>query len=124
MIRGKLRELMNLAMLDPWPEEGMRARIRASAARSRETLVAIDDDPTGCQTVHDVPILTVWSVEALQREFAAAEPVVFVLTNSRSLPEREAVAVNREVATNIAAAAKATGQRALVLSRSDSTLRG
>jgi uncharacterized protein YgbK (DUF1537 family) len=115
---------MDLAMLHPWPEEDMRARIRASARRSHESLVAIDDDPTGCQTVHDVPILTVWSVEALQRQFAAGEPVVFVLTNSRSLPESEAVVVNREVAANIAAAARATGRRAPVLSRSDSTLRG
>ncbi len=118
------RSELTASLPSEWPEEGMRARIRASMKHSRETLVAIDDDPTGCQTVHDVPVLTVWSVEALQRELEAGEPVVFVLTNSRSLPESDAVAVNREIGTSLAAAAKATERRPVVLSRSDSTLRG
>jgi uncharacterized protein YgbK (DUF1537 family) len=47
-----------------------------------------------------------------------------VLTNSRSLPEEEAAAMNREVASNLVAAAGQTGTDFVVTSRSDSTLRG
>ena len=83
----------------------------------------IDDDPTGCQTVHDIPILTAWPVEALKAEFNRS-PCFFILTNSRSLPAREAIELNREVARNIVKAASSTGRRFMVISRSDSTLRG
>jgi hypothetical protein len=29
----------------------------------------LDDDPTGTQTVHGVPVLAAWDVETLVREF-------------------------------------------------------
>ena len=38
-----------------WPAS-LRASIRRAAAD--RTLVVLDDDPTGTQTVHDVPVLT------------------------------------------------------------------
>lgn len=31
-------------------------------------LVVLDDDPIGTQTVHSVPVLADWSVDALARE--------------------------------------------------------
>ncbi len=47
-----------------------------------------------------------------------------MLTNSRGLPEAEAVALNRELATNLRAASDAVGRPVTLVSRSDSTLRG
>ena len=106
----------------PWKEDLLPA-IREAFARANSTLIVMDDDPTGCQTVHDIPILTAWPVEALSAEFERS-PVFFILTNSRSLPAREAIELNREVARNIAKAASSAGRRFMVISRSDSTLRG
>jgi uncharacterized protein YgbK (DUF1537 family) len=106
----------------PWKENLLPA-VKEAFARARSTLIVMDDDPTGCQTVHDIPILTSWPVEALRAEFGRS-PVFFILTNSRSLPERGAVELNREVARNIVKAASSTGRRFMVISRSDSTLRG
>jgi uncharacterized protein YgbK (DUF1537 family) len=120
-MRLPCRETIN-KLPPPW-EEDLLPAIREAFARSNSTLIVMDDDPTGCQTVHDVPILTAWPVDALRVEFERS-PAFFILTNSRSLPAREAIALNREVARNIAKAAYSTGRRFMVISRSDSTLRG
>jgi len=106
----------------PWKEDLLPA-IREAFARAGSTLIVMDDDPTGCQTVHDIPILTAWPVEALRAEFGRS-PVFFILTNSRSLPVREAIDLDREVARNIVKAASPSERRFMVISRSDSTLRG
>jgi uncharacterized protein YgbK (DUF1537 family) len=106
----------------PWKENLLPA-IKEAFARANTTLIVMDDDPTGCQTVHDIPILMAWPVEALRAEFERS-PAFFILTNSRSLPAREAIELNCEVARNIINAASQTGRRFMVISRSDSTLRG
>jgi len=104
------------------PEVGVpAAEVAASVAASGRTLVVLDDDPTGTQSVADLPVLTRWSVEDLRWAFAQGAPAVYVLTNTRSLDPGEAQERNREVVTNALAAAD--GPLAFV-SRSDSTLRG
>ncbi len=94
--------------------------VRASA----RTLVVVDDDPGGTQTLHGVQVLTEWSREALATALRAAPTCFCVLTNSRSLPAATAESIARELAANLAAAARQTGRQYAVLSRSDSTLRG
>ncbi len=106
----------------PWKED-LVAAIREAFAAAKATLIVMDDDPTGCQTVHDIPILTAWPVKALRTEFERS-PAFFILTNSRSQPAREAIELNCEVAQNITEAAEQAGRRFMVISRSDSTLRG
>ncbi|MCB0073975.1 MAG: hypothetical protein KDE20_21055, partial [Caldilineaceae bacterium] len=107
----------------PWPDELLPA-IRDALREGAQTLIVLDDDPTGTQTVYDLPVLTDWSEATLREELAAGTPVFFVLTNSRSLPPADAAALNRTIGRNIAAATAATGRGAAVVSRSDSTLRG
>jgi uncharacterized protein YgbK (DUF1537 family) len=97
------------------------ARIRRRVERGAR-LAVLDDDPTGTQTVHNVPVLTAWSTEDLN--WALRHPVFYVLTNSRSFPEAEAAAMNREIASRLADAAAENGTDLAVVSRSDSTLRG
>jgi len=87
-------------------------------------VAVLDDDPTGTQTVHDLWVVTDWTPAALRPVLADETPVFYVLTNSRSLPEGRAVALNREIAANLAAAAQEAGCQIDVVSRSDSTLRG
>jgi uncharacterized protein YgbK (DUF1537 family) len=112
-----------LAALPPVATGNPRAAIRVAVmADPRHKVVVLDDDPTGTQTVHDVPVLTTWTVEALRTEFAGRHPCFYLLTNSRSLVPDEARALNLEIARNLRLAAG--GLEFSVISRSDSTLRG
>jgi uncharacterized protein YgbK (DUF1537 family) len=91
---------------------------------SKRKVVVLDDDPTGTQTVHGLPVLTQWTVKALAEAWDEAKTTFYVLTNSRRYPPDEAAAMNREIASNLAVVARARGADPVVVSRSDSTLRG
>jgi len=84
--------------------------------------VVIDDDPTGSQVVHDIEAVFGTDPDSVRAGMLAGGGVCFVLTNSRSLPEAEAVAATEAVAETVLAQAPAG--RARLVSRGDSTLRG
>ncbi|MBX2998019.1 MAG: hypothetical protein KF893_05865 [Caldilineaceae bacterium] len=113
-----------LAALPPEYAEDLRGSIRTRVETSGRALVVLDDDPTGTQTVHNVPVLTTWDVDALSAELASGGPVFYILTNSRSLPVAGADALNREIGRNLLEASRRTERDVAVVSRSDSTLRG
>jgi uncharacterized protein YgbK (DUF1537 family) len=103
---------------------GLVARtLAASNAEVPRVLVVLDDDPTGTQSVADLPVLTRWEVADFAWAFAQGKPAVYVLTNTRSLDPAEAAARNEEVVRNALTAAS-SGLRLGFVSRSDSTLRG
>lgn len=88
-------------------------------------IIVLDDDPTGSQTVHSCLLLMRWDVETLKLGLQDDSPIFFVLTNTRSLTPAQADAVTREVCHNLKQAiAEAGVADYLVVSRSDSTLRG
>ncbi|WP_197495946.1 four-carbon acid sugar kinase family protein [Acidihalobacter yilgarnensis] len=96
---------------------------------STTKIIVLDDDPTGSQTVHGCLLLTSWDVDTLREALLDASPLFFVLTNTRGMSAERAKAVTREVCVNIRQALDALeqhGQRInpLLVSRSDSTLRG
>jgi uncharacterized protein YgbK (DUF1537 family) len=103
--------------------EGALEEIRRRVVESGRRVVVLDDDPTGVQSVHGVPVLTTWAVEDLCWALEQTSPTFYILTNSRSLAEAEAIALNQEIARNLSEAA-APGMDFDVVSRSDSTLRG
>ncbi|HEY2237481.1 MAG TPA: four-carbon acid sugar kinase family protein, partial [Streptosporangiaceae bacterium] len=105
-------------------DEGLRASIRARRAERRLLLGVLDDDPTGSQAVHDVQVVTVTDEDAYAAAFAGAAGTCFVLTNTRSLDEADAVTLNDRVARGLLAAGQRAGGRVQFVSRSDSTLRG
>jgi uncharacterized protein YgbK (DUF1537 family) len=88
------------------------------------TCIVIDDDPTGNQTVYDIPLLTTWDIDTLIEEFKKETPTFFLLTNSRSLSEKESATIYAEISKNILSAAKISNRSFSIISRSDSTLRG
>lgn len=98
--------------------------IRDGIAASSCKVVILDDDPTGTQTVRDLPVLTVWSEQALREELALDFPAFFILTNSRSMPQAVACDLAWKIGTHLRRASEAAGVRVLLISRSDSTLRG
>lgn len=106
-----------------WPHD-LGPAIREAGKQARAKLVVLDDDPTGTQTVHDVPVLTTWDTDTLAAELANELPCFYVLTNSRSLPAEAARALALELAANLKAAAAKAGRNFILVSRSDSTLRG
>ncbi|MGB5833856.1 MAG: four-carbon acid sugar kinase family protein [Thiohalocapsa sp.] len=91
--------------------------------------VVIDDDPTGSQTVHGCLLLTRWDVPTLTEALGDESPLFFVLSNTRGMNPEDAAAVTREVCVNLRAALDASAERGrpiqpVIVSRSDSTLRG
>ena len=100
-----------------------------SVSASGRVLVVLDDDPTGTQSVADLPVLTAWEPNDFRwafglREDGRAAAAVYVLTNTRSLDPAEAAERNRAVVTNALAAARDSNLELAFTSRSDSTLRG
>ncbi len=113
-----------LSRLPPVPQTDHAETLGSLIRESGRKVIVLDDDPTGTQTVHDIPVVTRWTVEHLSHELTDPAPASYVLTNSRSLPTTEAVAVNREIAENLREARARTGRDFSLISRSDSTLRG
>lgn len=96
---------------------------------STTKIIVLDDDPTGSQTVHSCLLLTRWDIETLKHGLQDEAPLFFVLTNTRGMDAERAAEVTREVCVNLKQALDelaAAGQpiNPLVVSRSDSTLRG
>jgi uncharacterized protein YgbK (DUF1537 family) len=119
-----LHKAERLASLpDEWPAD-LRPAIQRQLAAHPHKVVILDDDPTGTQTVHDIPVLTEWSVEALEAELTNDLPAFYMLTNSRSMMLDAAQAINTSIGESLRAAARRSGRPFVVVSRSDSTLRG
>ena len=92
-------------------------------------IIVLDDDPTGSQTVHSCLLLTRWDVETLKQGLQDDAPLFFVLTNTRGMSAVEAADLTREVCVNLREAldqlaAAGIKINPLLVSRSDSTLRG
>jgi len=122
---NRTREADLLSQIPPeWPDSELRTSIRSANLASHRKIVVLDDDPTGTQTVHDLPVLTEWTVEALGKAWDQAGSTFYLLTNSRRYPTDQAEMMNREIAHSLASVARARDAEPIVVSRSDSTLRG
>jgi uncharacterized protein YgbK (DUF1537 family) len=92
-------------------------------------IIVLDDDPTGSQTVHSCLLLTRWDVETLKQGLQDDAPLFFVLTNTRGMSAAQAETLTRKVCINLRTAldelaAEGININPLLVSRSDSTLRG
>jgi uncharacterized protein YgbK (DUF1537 family) len=91
----------------------------------RPKIIVIDDDPTGSQTVHSCLLLMRWDVETLRLGLRDDAPIFFILANTRAMTPEQADRTTREVCRNLKAALAAEAiADFLIVSRSDSTLRG
>jgi len=121
-VRLHAQKILN-ALPPIWPDDLLPA-IREQVTQRNESIVVLDDDPTGTQTVYDTPILTDWNTDALRNEFERATGLFYVLTNSRSLSSARAEQLASRIGSNLQEASKQTHRKFIVISRSDSTLRG
>jgi uncharacterized protein YgbK (DUF1537 family) len=105
-------------------EPEARQRIRKALADAGRRIAVLDDDPTGSQTVHDVSVVTVVEQQEIAAGLEAAGSTCFVLTNTRSLSEADAVALTTRVGRMLVDLGRRWDVPLEVVSRSDSTLRG
>ena len=108
----------------PLVVDGARSRIRQLRQAEGRRTVVLDDDPTGSQSVHGVDVVTVLDPEQYAAALTDPGATCFVLTNTRSLAEDDAVALTRGVTADVLGVAARSGAPVDVVSRSDSTLRG
>ena len=87
-------------------------------------VIVLDDDPTGTQTIRDVPVLTRTDPDHLRWAFDQGGAGFFILTNTRSLGPEEAAARVDRIAREVRAVAAERGLDPVFLARGDSTLRG
>jgi uncharacterized protein YgbK (DUF1537 family) len=83
-------------------------------------IIILDDDPTGSQSVSQVPVLNDWSKASIQAELEKETSVFFIITNSRALSQVEAQQLNEEIGQTI----RSLIDDFYIISRGDSTLRG
>ncbi|KAJ7975240.1 ketose-bisphosphate aldolase class-II family protein [Quillaja saponaria] len=127
-VEGKLSALRKevvLQSLPPeWPQDPIND-IKRLHEKNSKVLVVLDDDPTGTQTVHDIEVLTEWSIESLIDQLTKSPKCFFILTNSRSLSSEKASTLIRDICNNLQSAAKSVANiDYTVVLRGDSTLRG
>lgn len=102
----------------------LRHRAELALESFSPTIVVLDDDPTGTQTVFGVPVITDWNEELLTNALRDAGRMLFILTNSRALTLEETKSLHHELGKRLISASHSTGKEILLVSRSDSTLRG
>jgi uncharacterized protein YgbK (DUF1537 family) len=105
-------------------EPDARQRIRKALAAAGRRIAVLDDDPTGSQTVHDVAVVTVLDPDEIAAGLEEPGSTCFILTNTRSLGEADAVALNTRVGRTLFELSRRLDAPVDVISRSDSTLRG
>lgn len=120
-MRLPLRVLSDLPSAN---EAAAEKRLSQELSLCEKKIIVLDDDPTGTQTVHGVSVYTDWKPETFLRAFREPGRIFFVLTNSRAMTAPQTAQAHREIAAAIHEAARICGKDFILISRSDSTLRG
>lgn len=105
------------------PANDFDKKIALLLHQKNAVVVVLDDDPTGAQYA-GIPLLTQWNKQSILEEVERGSLLFFLLTNSRSLPVKEAIEINKEAGENIKEAFEQLNKQYIIISRSDSTLRG
>lgn len=109
-----------LENLPPVSTEDLLPGIHEALEASGKTIVVLDDGPAGTQTVFDVPVLTQLDADSIRDAIDEAPSLLFLLTNSRSLSIDETTKLHLDLGGIL----KEFGDDIIVISRSDSFLRG
>lgn len=115
---------MDFCTIPPRRPGSLQAEMERAVKQQSRKIVVLDDDPTGTQTVHDIPVFTEYGKESVMAGMQAEQDMFFLLTNSRSFSADKTESEHRKIARNICEMAEQSGRDFLVISRGDSTLRG
>ncbi len=116
------QEILESIQQGSW-SKSVEEKIRKQLIEKPKTIVVLDDDPTGTQTVYNIPVITEWTLEILEKEILKS-PIFFILTNSRSLQVDAANSLAKLLGSRLRDIAKKHNKELLIISRGDSTLRG
>lgn len=86
--------------------------------------VVLDDDPTGTQSVAELPVLTAWEEDDFRWAIKTGAAAVYVVTNTRSLGPERTRTINAAIVKAASKVGESLGREIVFVSRSDSTLRG
>ena len=78
------KQLGELVADFPEPVSVSADDVVAARARENDTVVyvVLDDDPTGTQSVADLPVLMTWEKDDFLWAFETGKPAVYVMINS------------------------------------------
>jgi len=85
--------------------------------------IVLDDDPTGTQSAQGVEVLLEWDVDVIEDALRTADSI-YILTNTRAMAEKAAVALLTDIREQCVAACDRLGVDVTFVLRGDSTLRG
>jgi len=106
------------------PENKINKEWLSAAERIKGKIIVLDDDPTGIQTVHSIPVYTSWDFSTLRQIMKDKYKVIYILTNSRALTSVETQKRHKQLTLDLKQIALEERKKFLLISRSDSTLRG
>ena len=69
------------------------------------SLVILDDDPTGTQTVHDVNVYTSYDRNAIESGMGEGPGMFFLLTNSRAFSAEKTERIHKQIGRDVMTAA-------------------
>ncbi len=122
-----MEKKMDAKILSSYPDvnrEKVEKLLQEEVQKSSRKIVVLDDDPTGVQTVHDVSVYTDWTEESIRRGFAEKRNLFYILTNPRGFTKDQTRTAHEEIAAAIAKVSAEMKKEYIIISRSDSTLRG
>jgi uncharacterized protein YgbK (DUF1537 family) len=100
-------------------QEELRKKMR------KRKIAIFDDDPTGSQTVHDIPLFLSYDKNTIKRVIEDPEiEAFFILTNTRAMEQAEAAIINSHLTKIIDEISQESDVEIEIISRGDSTLRG
>lgn len=106
------------------PENKINKEWLNAVERIKRKIIVLDDDPTGIQTVHSIPVYTSWDFSTLRQIMEDKHKVIYILTNSRALTSVETRKLHEQLVKDLRRVDVGEGIKFLLISRSDSTLRG
>lgn len=118
---------MHAAILQTYPEYNLSELNHlydAAMKQFNHKIIVLDDDPTGIQKVHDIYVYTNWDEESILDGFQSDKQMFFILTNSRAFSKEKTKQVHEDITNRIKKIGKQFNQPFIIISRSDSTLRG
>lgn len=122
MIMMQSTEILNV--IPKADSKSIQTAYEQALSHFQHKIIVLDDDPTGIQTVHGVSVFTDWSEGSIEAGFLEDSRMFFILTNSRSMTEKETAAAHETIASTIVKVAERLHQDFIIVSRGDSTLRG
>ncbi|MCC0651456.1 four-carbon acid sugar kinase family protein [Clostridioides sp. ES-S-0001-03] len=118
---------INIDILDTFKnvdEEKLNKLLVNELKNLNRKIIVLDDDPTGVQTVHDVSVYTDWDKNSIEQGFDEENSMFFILTNSRGFTVSQTTEVHKKISKNIVDISQKVNKDFIIISRSDSTMRG